>query len=81
MPLESDYADFLRSFIEYHVKYLVVGAHAVGFHAEPRATLDFDVWIERTPTNARLSLRGRRVVWSTTGRHEASFNLRRRERP
>ena len=53
MALESDYADLLRAFNDNGVAYLVVGAHAVGYHAEPRATLDFDVWIERSPHNAK----------------------------
>lgn len=46
MALENDDADLFRSFHEHQVTYLVVGAHAVGFHAKPRATLDVDVWIE-----------------------------------
>ncbi|MBI4515471.1 MAG: nucleotidyltransferase [Deltaproteobacteria bacterium] len=38
------------------VRYLVVGAHAVAFHARPRATKDLDVLIEPTATNARKVL-------------------------
>jgi hypothetical protein len=31
---------------------LIVGAYAVSFHAEPRATGDLDVWVDATPENA-----------------------------
>lgn len=51
--LNQDHLDLLRSFIEGDVRFLVVGAHAVGYHVEPRATGDLDVWIEPTPENAR----------------------------
>jgi hypothetical protein len=34
------------------VRYLIVGAYAVTFHARPRFTKDLDVWIEPEATNA-----------------------------
>jgi hypothetical protein len=34
-------------------EYLVVGAHAVGTYATPRATGDFDIWIRPTRKNAK----------------------------
>ncbi|HSR66697.1 MAG TPA: hypothetical protein VLU25_02055, partial [Acidobacteriota bacterium] len=34
------------------MRFLLVGAHAVGFWAEPRATGDLDVLIDPTPENA-----------------------------
>jgi hypothetical protein len=34
------------------VRYLVVGAYAVGFHARPRATKDIDVLVDPTRANA-----------------------------
>jgi len=51
--LNRDHLDLLRAFIDADVRFLVVGAHAVGYHVEPRATGDLDVWIEATPANAR----------------------------
>jgi predicted nucleotidyltransferase len=51
--LNQDHLDLLQSFIDGDVRFLVVGAHAVGYHVEPRATGDLDVWIEPTPENAR----------------------------
>lgn len=32
---------------------MLVGGHAVGFHGRPRATKDFDLFIEASPENAR----------------------------
>jgi hypothetical protein len=31
---------------------LFVGAHAVGFHAEPRTTKNLDIWADSSPDNA-----------------------------
>ncbi|HLI96082.1 MAG TPA: hypothetical protein VKT72_08350 [Candidatus Baltobacteraceae bacterium] len=39
------------------VEYLVVGAHAVGYHGYIRSSDDFDVWIRRTPENAQRVFR------------------------
>ncbi|MGH2669508.1 MAG: hypothetical protein ACRDH5_10440 [bacterium] len=39
------------------VKALVVGAHAVAFHAKPRFTKDFDLFVEPSPENAARLLR------------------------
>jgi hypothetical protein len=41
-----DYEEFLASLDAHGVRYLVVGAHAVAFHARPRATKDVDVYVE-----------------------------------
>lgn len=51
--LNQDHLDLLRAFADGDVRFLIVGAHAVGYHVEPRATGDLDVWIEATPANAR----------------------------
>ncbi len=47
-----DYEEFLASLNANNVRYLVVGAHAVGFHARPRATKDIDIYIDPTAENA-----------------------------
>ncbi len=51
--LSEDFRDFLRLLNEHGVRYLVVGAFAVAAHGYPRNTGDIDIWIERTPENAR----------------------------
>jgi hypothetical protein len=48
-----DYEEFLAAFNEHGVRYLIGGAHALGFHARPRATKDLDVFIAPTSANAR----------------------------
>jgi predicted nucleotidyltransferase len=52
MP-SHDYEEFIAALNAHGVRYLVVGAHAVAFHARPRATKDLDILLEPTPTNAR----------------------------
>src|SRR3970040_2539504 len=55
MP-SQDYEEFIAALNAHGVRYLVVGAHAVAFHARPRATKDLDILIDPTPTNARRAL-------------------------
>src|SRR5215831_3625277 len=55
MPF-PDYVEFIASLNEKHVKYLVVGAQALAFHARPRATKDLDILIETTSANAERVL-------------------------
>lgn len=55
MP-SQDYEEFIAVLNAHGVKYLLVGAHAVAFHARPRATKDLDVLIEPTAANARRTL-------------------------
>ncbi len=55
MPSRA-YEEFIAAFNARGVRYLVIGAHAVAFHARPRATKDLDIWIDPTPANARRAL-------------------------
>jgi hypothetical protein len=48
-----DFVDLLRSLCDAEARFLVVGAYAVSFHSEPRATGDLDIWVEASPENAR----------------------------
>ncbi len=57
MYLEPDFNDMLSALDDQNVEFLVVGAHAVAAHGYPRATGDFDVWIARSPENARRTMR------------------------
>jgi len=43
----------LKILNDYKVKYLIVGAYAVMYHAEPRFTKDIDIWVEPSPENAK----------------------------
>lgn len=49
----EDFRDFLAALVAEQVRFLVVGAHALGVHGVPRATIDLDIWIEATPQNAK----------------------------
>ena len=48
MP-SQDYEEFIAALNVHGVRYLVIGAHAVAFHARPRATKDLDILLEPTP--------------------------------
>ena len=52
----QDYEEFIGALNAHGARYLVIGAHAVAFHARPRATKDLDILIEPTPKNARKVL-------------------------
>jgi hypothetical protein len=53
MRTNSDFEEILLAFNDAGVKYLVVGAFAVAAYTRPRATGDIDLWIDRSPDNAR----------------------------
>lgn len=53
MALEQTYLELLSLFAKWRVRYLVVGGQAGIWYTEPRYTKYLDVWIERTPANAR----------------------------
>lgn len=48
---EKDFVELLRFFNKQRVRYCVVGAFAVGFHAIPRYTKDLDLLVEPTIRN------------------------------
>jgi len=52
MRFNPDFRDLFAAFNDAEVRYLVVGAHAVSFHARPRYTKDLDVWVDPSPENA-----------------------------
>ena len=51
MEIYPDFRAFVACANARDVRFLIVGGQAVAFH--PRYTKDLDVWIERTPENAR----------------------------
>ncbi|MFC1794313.1 nucleotidyltransferase [Planctomycetota bacterium] len=50
--LNSDYKDMLQVLLDNGVKFLLVGAYAMGAHGYPRATGDIDIWVEPTAENS-----------------------------
>jgi hypothetical protein len=53
----KDFEELLASFRRHKVKSLIIGAHAVAFHARPRYTKDLDLFVEPTAENAARVLK------------------------
>jgi hypothetical protein len=47
-----DFSDLLSELSTAGADFIVVGAHAVMFHAAPRFTKDLDVWVKPSADNA-----------------------------
>lgn len=56
MKISPDFREFIECANSNDVRFLVVGGYAVALHGHPRYTKDLDIWIERTPENARRLL-------------------------
>lgn len=52
MATNPDFRDLFACFAGGDVRFIVVGAHAVIHHTQPRYTKDLDVWIDATDDNA-----------------------------
>ncbi len=50
--LNKDYKEMLQILLKNKVRFLVVGAYAMGVYGYPRATGDFDIWVEATKENS-----------------------------
>ncbi len=57
----------LFELLQAEVRFLIVGAHALSVHWVSRATVDLDIWIDRTPENARR-------VWNALATFGAAIN-------
>jgi len=55
--LNSDYKDMLQVLLDNDVKFLLVGAYAMGAHGYPRATGDIDIWVEPSAGNSEKAYR------------------------
>jgi hypothetical protein len=49
----KDHREILLKLNAHDVKYLVIGGHAVGIHAEPRGTKDLDIFIKADEENSK----------------------------
>lgn len=52
MELNPDFQEFLRSFVEHDVRFMIVGGYALAAHGHPRYTKDLDVWTRRRSSNS-----------------------------
>ena len=55
--LNEDYKEISQNLSDNKVKFLVVGAYAMGAYGYPRATGDFDIWVENSPENSKRTYR------------------------
>lgn len=55
--LNEDYKDMLRALCAENVRFLVIGAYALAAYGCPRATMDIDLWVMPSPSNAEAVLR------------------------
>ena len=51
--MHSDYRELVSILNAHRVKYLVIGAYAVGIYAQPRATKDIDILVKADPESAQ----------------------------
>jgi hypothetical protein len=65
--VNQDFLDLLSAFNAAEVRYLVVGAYAVGVHGHARATKDLDVWVEASADNASRIIAALRAFGAPMG--------------
>jgi|ERR1700722_19347581 hypothetical protein len=65
--LTKDMKDLIDAFNQEGVEYLLIGGHAFGVHAQPRATKDIDIFI-------RSSRRNSEAVFRALGRYGAPLD-------
>ena len=75
--MNEDFLDLISALNAAEVRYLVVGAYAVGVHGHPRATKDLDVWVEASPDNAERVLQALRDFGAPLGGHGDGFLIAR----
>jgi len=51
--LNKDYKEMLQILLKNKVKFLIVGAYAMGAYGYPRATGDIDIWVEASFENSK----------------------------
>jgi hypothetical protein len=54
---EKDYEEFLTLLNKHKVRYCIIGAFALAFHARPRYTKDIDILVEASADNAKKILK------------------------
>jgi len=53
MRVEKDFEELLKLFNKHKIKYCIIGAFALAFHAQPRYTKDMDIIVEPTVENGK----------------------------
>jgi hypothetical protein len=66
-PFPADFLDLLTALSRADARVMLVGGHAVAFYGRPRATKDFDLWMDATPDNAARVLTALRAFGAPLG--------------
>jgi hypothetical protein len=56
LDLPRDFKELIALFLSHEVRFLVVGAYALGIHGRPRNTGDIDLWIEMSSENSKKTV-------------------------
>jgi hypothetical protein len=56
LHLSKDFKEFIQLLIKNNVRFMVVGAYAVGLHGYVRFTGDLDIWVEASGDNSQKIL-------------------------
>jgi len=57
LKVEKDFEEFVGLLFKFSVEYMIVGAYALALYTRPRNTGDIDVFINRSPNNAKLLIK------------------------
>jgi hypothetical protein len=57
MNLPKDLKEFVELLNAFDVRFVIVGAFAVGYHGHPRYTSDIDIFVDKSAENAELLLK------------------------
>ena len=66
--LNEDYKEMLRVLSEEGTKFLLIGAYAMAAHGYVRATMDMDIWVERSLENSEAIMRALQRFGASLGR-------------
>ena len=61
MQIHSDFKDFIKALNDSEVKYVIIGAFALSFHGQPRATGDIDFWLHPDVENTKKIINALKV--------------------
>ena len=74
MNTQKDYEEFFALLNNEKVKYLIVGAYAIAYHAQPRFTGDIDIFVEVNTKNAvRLTAAVKKFGFANVGLASTDF--------
>ena len=62
-----DFLDLLTALNAAEARYMLVGGHAVGLFGRPRATKDFDLWVEASADNAARVMKALQAFGAPVG--------------